>query len=83
MFMVMASLILIMRFFLNQFRLIKIILNKIVGIFGLSHIHGILKAWNENVDIKPLLTPSEGIDTSAALFEKVSCEILAKKFLNS
>ena len=45
---------------------------KIVGIFGLSHIHGILKSWNESaVDVNLLLTKDKGFMESAALFDKV------------
>ena len=44
---------------------------KIVGIFGLSHIHGILKCWDQTFDVSKLHTKDQGIVESATLFDKL------------
>jgi hypothetical protein len=49
--------------------------DKIVGIFGLSHIHGIIKCWDQHFDISKLHTKDQGIVESATLFEKLYSDV--------
>ena len=44
----------------------------IVGIFGMSHIHGILKCWNiNNIHFDKLQTYDQGIQESVELWSKI------------